>query len=109
MPVTTPVGDTIADRPLTRAVPVTARGDVSGHTCGAEDDGDGDAAIALLLGAVLSGCAAVVMLAGAAASALVLHRVATALLVCAGVCAGLAAALTAAWRRTPRSSDAPRR
>ena len=66
-------------------------------------------AFTLLQGAVLSGCAAVVMLAGTAASALVLDRVATALLVCAGVCAGLAAALTAAWRRTPRSSDAPRR
>ena len=63
----------------------------------------------LLHGAVVSGCAAVVMLGGAAASALALDRVATAPLVSAGVRAGPVAALTAAWRRTPRSSDAPRR
>ena len=73
-------------------------------------DRDSNAAFALLLAAVLTGCGAVVMLAGAAASALVLGHLSAALPAGAGVAAALAAALAAAWRRARRSGgDAPTR
>jgi amino acid transporter len=53
-------------------------------------DQDGDAAFALLLAAVLTGCGAVVMLAGTAASGLVLGHLSAALPAGAGAAAALA-------------------